>query len=100
MFGRSSRRQDTQVGVAYLVGQKASMISPWERIKNREGSAKELGGELVRIILKAQDKIKSSEYEVLRDGINKGKEKTSIHKMNFSDDPFLKLLKTLEKRLN
>ena len=69
-------------------------------IANREGSAKELGGELVSIILKAQDKIKSSEYEVLRDGIKEEKEKTSIQKMNFSDDPFMKIIQGLKKRLN
>jgi hypothetical protein len=50
--------------------------------------------------LKAQDKIKSSEYEVLRDGIKEEKEKTSIQKMNFSDDPFMKIIQGLKKRLN
>ena len=58
MFGRSSRRQGTQYGAAYLVGSSASRISAWDMIKNREAAISELGGELVNIILKNIDKIK------------------------------------------
>jgi len=42
-------------------------------IKNREAAAKELGGELVSIILKMQDNLKTPEYEVLMEGIKEEK---------------------------
>ena len=73
MFGRSSRRQGTQYGAAYLVGSNASRINAWDMIINREAAISELGGELVSIILKNLEKIKPSEYEVLMNGLKDDK---------------------------
>ena len=67
MFGRSSRRQGTLFGAAYLVDSRASNINPWKMIESREASAKELGGELVNIILKSQEDIRGREFEILRE---------------------------------
>ena len=78
MFGRSSRRQGTLFGAAYLVDSSSAKITPWRMIESREAAAKELGGELVKIILKAQEEIKGKEIETLREGLREEKEKLAV----------------------
>jgi hypothetical protein len=74
------------------VHKTASKGDPWEIIKSREVIVRELGGQFVAMILKNQEKIKPSDMKILKQGLKEEKEKLFVQNLNFSKDPFLRLL--------
>ena len=95
MFGRSSRRQGTLNGAAYLLGNTASRVSAWTQIQSRDRRENHDGGVLINKLLKNQEKITPADIKLIKSGMEAEKWKVSYLKSDFSKDPFLKLLNEL-----